>query len=268
MARLEEELATTLIARTTRTVSLTDAGRTFLPHARRLLDDSIEAANVLRIDRAGPSGSLTVTASSTFGRMFLAPYLPAFRRKHPNIQLSLKLLAKKMDIAVGQADIAVRLGPVVDPELGVRPLGQIDFMLVAAPVYLKGRKLPRTPLDLAQHDLIELRPPMRDHQLELFRDGKAHCVRCVPAFDIDDPDTAKVTCLAGGGIAMLPAFLIADDLAAKRLVRLLPAWTLGSTPINVVYGTKIAPSLRVRAYLDFLFETVGNERPWQQGNQP
>lgn len=268
MARLEEELGASLIARTTRTLELTDEGQTFLPHARRLLDDSIEASNVIRSHAEGASGLLTVTASGTFGRMFLAPHLATFRKRHPNIRIDLKLTAKKMEIGVGQADIAIRLGPIVDPNLGVQSFGRIDFCLVATPAYLKGRASITKPLDLGKHELIELRPPASDNQLELHKDGKIECVRCVPGIIIDDPDTAKVVCLAGGGIATVPTFLVAHEIHDGTLVRVLPEWSLTSAPISVVYAKQVAPPLRVRAYLEFLFATIGRTLPWEASDRP
>lgn len=268
MARLEGELGVTLITRTTRTLELTDEGHTFLPHARRLLDDSIEASNVIRSGGQGASGLLTVTAPSTFGRMFIAPHLATFRERHPKIRIDLKLTAKKLEIGVGQADIALRLGPIVDPNLGVRSFGKIDFCLVATPKYVKGRAPVTKPIDLGKHDLIELRPPASDNQLELHRDAKIECVRFVPGIVIDDPDTAKVVCLTEGGIATVPTFLVANEIRDGTLVRVLPEWSLASAPISVVYAKQVAPPLRVRAYLEFLFATVGKELPWEANLKP
>ncbi|CCE00525.1 LysR family transcriptional regulator [Bradyrhizobium sp. STM 3809] len=268
IARLEDDIGVMLLARTTRTLELTDQGRTFLPYARRLLDDGIEASNVIRSHREGASGLLTVTASSTFGRMFLAPHLSTFRKQHPNIRVDLKLTATKLVIGVSQADIAIRLGPIVDPNLGVQSFGRMEFCLVAAPAYMKGRPSVTKPLDLAGHELIELRPPASDNQLELHKDGKLQCVRCVPAMVIDDPDTAKVVCLMAGGIATVPTFLVANEIRDATLVRILPDWSLAPAPISVVYAKQIAPSLRVRAYLEFLASTIGKTRPWEVELKP
>ncbi|MEI8143935.1 MAG: substrate binding domain-containing protein, partial [Alphaproteobacteria bacterium] len=204
-----------------------------------------------------------VTAPSTFGRHFLAPQLSAFRKRYPNVRLDLKLTAKKMDIGVGQADIAIRLGPTVDPNLGVQKLGQIEFCLVATPSYLKSRPPVHEPIHLAKHDVIELRPPASNNQIELYRSGKMDCVRSVPGVTIDDPDTVKVVCMADGGIATIPAFLIVEELRRGELVRILPEWSLASTPISLVYAKQVAPPLRVRAYLEFLNTTIGVSRPWE-----
>jgi DNA-binding transcriptional LysR family regulator len=263
LMRLEAEVGAQLIARTTRTVELTDEGRTFVPHARRLLDDSIEAQNVLRTHGESANGLLHVSAPSTFGRRFLAPHLPAFRSKHPNVRVALRLTSSKPEIRVGQTDIAVRLGPLVEPNLGVRPLGHIDYVLVASPAYLKGRPPLADPLDLASHDLLELNPPATDNRLDLYRNGELRSVRCVPAIEIDDPESVRAATLAGGGIATLPAFLAMNEIESGELTRVLDEWAPAPVPVHLVYGTKVAPPLRVRAYLDFLLETVGQNLPWQ-----
>jgi DNA-binding transcriptional LysR family regulator len=262
-ARLEEELGCELIARTTRSLQLTEEGRTFLPHARRLLDDGIEAQNVVRKGAQSANGLLTVSAPSTFARRFLAPHLPAFRKRHPNVRVCMRLTATKVEIGVGQSDIAFRLGPLIEPNLAARSLGHIDFVLVAAPGYLAGRPEIRDPLDLAACDVLELRPPAADNRLDLFKDGKQRSLRCVPGIEMDDPEAIQFAALAGGGIAGLPHFLVADELKAGTLVRVLDGWAPAPAPLHVVYGSKAAPPLRVKAYLDFIFATVGVDRPWQ-----
>ena len=265
MLRLEDELGCQLIERTTRKVALTDAGRTFLPHARRLLDDSIEAVGVLRGAGESASGLLSVSAPGTFGRMFVAPLLPEFRKRYPNVRVALRLAAAKVAVGVepGSVDVAIRLGPVLEPDLGTRRLGELRFWLVASPGYLKGRRWPAAPLDLADHDLIELPTPARDNRLELHRLGEVQTVRCVPSIGIDDPEAVRGVALADGGIATLPDFLVRADVAEGRLVRVLDEWAPPPATIQVVFGTRIAPPLRVRAFVDFLRDTLGQTEPWR-----
>jgi LysR family transcriptional regulator for bpeEF and oprC len=96
----------------------------------------VEAQNVVRNVAKAANGLLTVSAPSTFGRYFLAPQLPAFRKQYPNVRVNLRLTAEKVEIGAGQSDLAIRLGPLIAPNLATRYLGQIDFVLVAAPAYL------------------------------------------------------------------------------------------------------------------------------------
>lgn len=241
LQRLEKEVGCELLLRTTRSVALTDEGRAFLPHARRLLDDSIEATNATRRNADGARGLVTVSTSSTFGRAFIAPLLPRFLKRHPGVRVSLNLTPAKIGIGIDQADIAIRLGPIVEPRLGVRRLGQIDFWLVATPRYLKGRRPIEEPVDLSKHDLIELRPPASDNRLDLMRHRKVQSVRCVPIVEINDPDAVKTVVLADCGIGTLPTFLVAKDVAEGRLVRVLAEWAPAPANISLLFNAAVAP---------------------------
>lgn len=216
LARLEEKIGRQLVARSTRVVTLTEDGELFLPHARRLLDDSIEARNVFSAGAEIARGYLTMTAPSTFGRAFIAPLLPRFQQRHPNIRVALRLSPAKLELGE-VVDIAIRLGPLVEAGLGVGRLGEIDYVLVASPGYLSSTAKIEEPIDLSHTNFVELRPPAADNRIELHREGKAQTVRLVPNIEVNDPEAAKAIVLAGGGVAALPSFLVADDIAAKRL---------------------------------------------------
>ena len=269
LARLEDELGQPLIARTTRSLRLTDNGKLFLPHARRLIDDEIEARNVLRSGGDGASGLLTISAPSTFGRRFLAPRLPEFLNQHPNVRVHLCLTAAKVQIGVGQSDLAFRLGALIEKGLASRALGAIDFALVASPAYLRARPPIATPLDLAGVDFIELRPPAADHRIALFRAGVEQSLHYVPRLEMDDPDGVKATATAGAGVAALPRFLVEAELRRGELLHVLPDWAPASAALHLVYGSNSAPSLRVRAFIDFVQAIWKDDFPWRSGmNSP
>jgi DNA-binding transcriptional LysR family regulator len=255
LQRLEHELGAQLFTRSTRAVALTDDGRAFLPHAHRLIGDSIEAAHSLRRDAA--SGLLTITAPVTFARHFLAPHLGAFRKRFPDVRLALDLSPRKLDVGLGEADIAIRLGPAMGHGLGLRPLGQIVFVLVATQDYLRANPAILNPFDLAAHAVIELRPPLADHSLELASNGSTQRVRVVPSIEANDPETVKTLCLSHLGIAALPRFLVSDDLRSGALIQLLPQWRIPAANVNAIYDRRHALPVRVRVCLDFLAEISG-----------
>lgn len=265
VARLEEDVGGRLLHRTSRSVSLTDDGRSFVPVARRLLEDGIEAHNFLRRDGRDVGGRLAVTTTGLFGRTVLAPILPRFLQRYPKIQLSLRLTAGRVEIggAPGEADVAIRLRTEGHPDVGSRKLGQIHSCLVAAPAYLAKKAAPESPKDLAGHDFIELGPSTKDHRMELERHGEVCAVRYTPALRIDDPEAVKVATAAGGGVSLLPTFLVADGLASGALVRLLPGWAPAPLPVTVLYRTDVATPMRVRLFVDFLFDTIGKDASWQ-----
>ena len=263
LARLEEELGVRLFARTTRVLALTDEGRVFLPYAQRLVDDAHEASSVVQARKGRAGGLLKVSSPSTFGRWFLAPHLANFRKRQPDVRVSLELTSEKVEIGPEGADIAIRLGPLLDPGLSVRRLGAIAFCLVAAPGYLRGHPRPKRPDDIRDHDFIALRPPVAARRIELHRARDAASVSLLPVAESNDPDVVHAVCRHGGGIAALPQFLVADDLRAGQLRVVLPGWAPPAAEILVVHSATTAPPLRVQAFLNHVFETLAGARPWE-----
>ncbi|NIJ08723.1 DNA-binding transcriptional LysR family regulator [Sphingomonas vulcanisoli] len=257
--RLERTLGGALFARTSRTVALTDAGRAFLPHARRLYDDGVETENVLKNGNRGASGKLTVSATAPFARHFLVPHLPAFLDRHPDVQVALWLTPARVEVGSGegQVDIAIRLRFSAGPDLANRKLGEIDFVVVASPAYLAAYGAPERPDDLKHHQLIELGPPNKAHQVELRRGKEIATIRYNPRLQIDDPDAVCLAAENGAGIAVVPRFVAAPAVAAGRLANILPDWGAAPIPVSLLYRTNIAPPGRIRAYAEFLLETVG-----------
>ena len=265
LGRLEAELGRKLFERTTRTLALTDEGRVFLPYARRLVDDSREAASVVQARKGRGSGLLKVSSPGAFGRWFVGPQIARFRRRHPEVRVSLELTSRKATLGPDGADIALRLGPLVDPGLGVRRLGAVDYALVAAPGLFRDGRAPERPEAIRDHPFLALRPPVGERRIELRRGRESVSVGLLPVAECNDPEVVRAICLDKGGLAALPRFLVAPDLAAGRLETVLPGWAPPPAEILVVYSAQTAPPLRVQAFMDFLFETLGEEKPWTAG---
>jgi DNA-binding transcriptional LysR family regulator len=259
LSRLEDELNCQLFRRTTRSIALTDDGLAFLPYARRLLDDSLEARAVLQKSGRSESGLVTISASLAFGKNFLAPHLPAFRRKFPLVRVEMRLTSERTRFSADGVDLAVRIGPLIETGLSKRPLGHIAFGLYATAGYINHAPPLRAPEDLAKHELIELRPPVGNGRIELVRDKKTRSVNCVTSIIVNDPETALVLAMAGGGIAPLPVFLVADALRRRRLQPVLPTWCPPPAPVHLLFPDYSSLRPRVRAYADFVFETIGPE---------
>ncbi len=265
IARLEQEVGCAVLDRSTRVVVLTEDGRNFLPHARRLLDDGIEAQNVLRLKGKGASGLLTIATTGLIGRNFIVPHLPAFRERNPNIRIALWLGQDRHEIGsgAGQADVAVRLRTIASPEIGNQKLGEIDFCIIASPTYLDCRGVPVAPEDLATHAIIELGPAGKHNRLLLTGKDRTATVAFAPPIHIDDPEAVRIAAIAGGGIAVLPTFLVYEDVRRGVLRTILDDWRQASVPLHVLYQTHVAPPIRVRTYVDYLLETIGKAQPWR-----
>ncbi len=262
--RLEATLGSLLFKRSTRSVALTPDGHEFLPRARRLLDQGIEAENVLRSKSNGASGLLSISATGPFARAFMVAHLPAFKARNPQIEVALWLTPARIEVGPeeGQVDIAIRLRSSAGPDLATRKLGEIEFWIVAAPAYLAECAAPTRPEDLVDHSMVELGPPNKAHQTVLIRGKEVITIRYKPWLQIDDPEAVTLATEAGAGIAILPSFLVANAVSYGRLVRVLPDWAPAAIPISVLYRTDIAPPNRVLSYVDFLFATVGQTQPW------
>lgn len=265
IARLEDEVNCALLNRSARVVTLTSEGLNFVPHARRLLDDGIEAQNALRTEGKGASGLLSVATTGPIGRTFIAPVLPDFLARHPAIRVNLWLGHERHEIGpeAGQVDVAIRLRSVGAPDLGNRKLGEIDFRIVAAPDYLARQGMPLSPEALGGHAIIELGPSTKHNRLSLSRGNEAATVVYTPCIHIDEPEAVRVAAIAGGGIAVLPAFLVDADVRAGRLRTVLDDWRQAPVPIHVLYRTHVSPPIRVRAFIDYLFETYSQSQPWR-----
>jgi DNA-binding transcriptional LysR family regulator len=162
----------------------------------------------------------------------------------------------------GKVDLAFRLGALVEPGLGARRLGEIDFWLVASPAYLATRPHVVTPAELAGHDLVTLFPRQPGDRLVLYHNGVTRTAAWTPSLIIDDPEAIRRAVIAGAGLASLPAFLVHEDVMAERLERVLPDWTGETTTVSAVYDSGRPPPLRLTAFLDFLLESFGASPPW------
>jgi DNA-binding transcriptional LysR family regulator len=154
---------------------------------------------------------------------------------------------------------------LIDPGLSVRRLGTIDFCLVASPDYLRQRQTPQRPEDIRDHPFVALRPPAGERRIELQRGQETVSVGLLPVAESNDPDVVLEVCRHGGGVGALPQFLVAEDLRSGTLSIVLSGWAPHAAEILVVFSAQTAPPLRVRAFLDHLFGTLGQEKPWETG---
>lgn len=258
LMRLETELGCRLIDRTTRTLCLTEGGRTFLPYARRLLEDSEEAASILQAGGGEAKGAISISAPYAFARSFLAPHLGRFRMLHPSVRVILSLTSRRVDLASEEIDVAFRIGPLRNTEGSVQHIGEIRFGLFATADYLARAAPVYTPRDLDAHDFLELSSPSVENRIDLHRGSEKVSVGYVPSVCANDPECLRLACIDGAGIAALPHYLVRDDLEHSRLVRVLPEWSPLPAPINLVYLARSAQKARVRVFLDFISETAAS----------
>jgi DNA-binding transcriptional LysR family regulator len=253
--RLEETVGTRLLSRTTRKVSLTEAGRLLAAYADRVVEEMDAAAVALEAMREAPRGELRVSLPFAFARFVLIPALPRFRAVFPEVRLRLDASARIVDLVEEGFDAAIRVGELPASSLVARVLGASPLVLAASPGYLAVRGPPGRPDDLAGHDLVDLAPSgprARWSLVQTNADAKAEAVPVSPTLSVADPSLARDLVVEGLGIGVLPGLYLGGDLAAGRLCPVLPGWSLGAPPIHIVYPSRRSLPPKTRAFVDFV----------------
>lgn len=252
VASLESRLGVRLLQRTTRQVGLTEAGRAHLARCEALLAELEEAESAASALGSTLHGRLRISAASGLGMTYLTPLLPRFLAMHPGLMLDLNLSNRAVDLVEEGFDLAIRVGALRDSRLAARRLGDSRRILLASPEYLRRHGEPRHPRELAEHDALVLEAGALPELWVLHRRGARVSVR--PRLRLRSNHSLALldVCRAGAGVALLPAFIAGADLAAERIVRVLPEWSAGEQGIFAIYpGNRFIPA-KVRALVDFL----------------
>lgn len=251
IAALEEHLDVRLLNRTTRSLSLTDAGVRFLDSTRRLLDELDEAEKTAAGETATPAGHLTVSASVTFGRTHIAPLLLDFLRAEPKVTASLLLVDRVVNLVEEGIDTAVRIAHLTDTTLVARRVGAVSRVLVASPAYLAARGMPATPEDLKAHDIIAFTGLLPGREWRFVDQGRAAAVALTPRLEVNDAMAAITGAERGHGITIALSYMVASAIAAGRLSPVLDRWTPPAVPVQLVYPQGRTMAAKVRSFLDF-----------------
>jgi DNA-binding transcriptional LysR family regulator len=251
---LESGLGVRVLERTTRRISLTPAGRLIYPHARRLVDESDAARNVIARMHAPSVGPLRVAADGVYGRVLLTPLVPRFLEAFPDTPLEVSLHAP---LPGEPWDVQIRSGVPEDPELRYRVLGSPPAILCATPGYLQQRGVPLEPEQLRTHDLLTPDSAHSEYRLELSRGARRAEVPVSPKLRVSDPAVLHAATAAGLGIGVLPEFLCRQGLTTGRIQLVLPEWSLRcGAPLCAVYPASMEPDQRIARFVDFLAANV------------
>lgn len=260
LAALETELGIRLVHRTTRSLSPTAEGETFLPHAQAMLDEQANALAALRPSTSGVSGQLRVTVSAAFGRKVVAPMIAPFMRDNPELQVDLLLTDDQVDIVAQGIDVAIRIAKLRDNHLVARRLADNPRRLVASPAYLHAAGTPGVLAVLPDHACL---PASGISHWVFNRNGKTVRQRVAGRFTASSVEALHQACLGGLGIANLSAWDVEDDLGSGRLreIRLADA---EPEPLAIwaVYPTARMVPAKVRAFVDAL-EQILRRSPHQ-----
>jgi DNA-binding transcriptional LysR family regulator len=263
--RLEERLGVQLLNRTTRRVAATEAGRAYHHYCVRILADA-EAAEIAASALHGePRGTLRISAPDTFGWMHVAPAIPRFRERFPKIAFDLTLEERHVDLVEEGLDLAIRIGTLPDSPLIVRKLAPSRLVLCATPNYLKRVGRPSSPRDLAAHSCLCFPPLWRDGHWHLTGKLGEERVRVAAAIVTNSAEVLRANVLGGVGIAVLPTWVIADDLRRRLLTVVLPGWAPPASTVHAAYPGNRRMSAKVRAFVDHLVRHIGRTPYWERG---
>ena len=258
--RVEQRLGVRLLLRTTRALTPTAEGRAYLSAARRILADLDEAEQAIS-DQGSPRGRIRVSAAVSHGRLCIVPLLGEFVRRYPNIVVDINLGDGIVDVAAGQADVAVRGGPLTDSALTARRLSENGRTIVASPDYLARWGVPETPEDLYNHNCLNFSFRRAEPVWPFRRDGVDFALKVRGAIEANSGETLGQLALDGVGIARVGNFSLGDAIAEGRLVPLLEPFNPGDKEIfhAVFVGGPNMPA-RVRVFVDYLVECMGGSR--------
>jgi DNA-binding transcriptional LysR family regulator len=265
ITNLEASLNTRLLARSTRQVELTAAGALFLRHCDAALASFAEAYGSLTESKAQAVGRLRISAPVTFGRLYVAPFLPIFLKRHAGVEISAQFSDTYVDFVQERVDLAIRISRMQSSSLVGKPLVSNERFLVASPDYVARRGLPTNPRALKEHDCLTF-TQFSDPALWRLQSGKTSVsVKLNPRLQADAADTVHQAALVGVGITQLARFLVHDDLQAGRLVRVLPKWQAPESVVHALYPDKLSISGSARRFTDEFGAYLLTRTPWLKG---
>ncbi len=250
---LEEELGTVLLTRTTRKLSLTEAGEIFCERARNILNE-VDEAKLALSQLGSPSGILRVTVPSGIGREMVASAIPGFLDQYPGIKVVMSLTDQMVDIVDAAIDVAIRAGRQQDSSLRARKIGESQRIVCASPAYLKRAGVPKTPADLEHHNCITWRDHP-GHNIWTFRGpGGISKVRASGSFFSQNADALVAASAAGVGVCLLPSWNMGIELRQKQLRAVLADYEAApaAVPIYAVHAHRRHVPPKIRVFIDYL----------------
>lgn len=264
VSRLEERLGARLLNRTTRRLSLTEAGQVFYERSRRgLLELEDAELEVSRLQGA-PRGRLRLNAPMSFGILHLAPALADFLARYPQLTIEMDLDDRKVGLVEEGFDLAVRISDLPDSSLVVRRIAACRHVVCATPDYLQRHGTPRHPGELGEHNVITYRYQESAKEWHfLGHDGEQVSVSVAGSLEVNNALALREAVLKGLGITRTPTFVVGPDLKAQRLVPLLSDYRAPELSIYAVFPQRQYMSPKVRAFVDYLAERIAEPPYWE-----
>ncbi len=268
VTHLEAALGVELLHRSSRGVTPTNRGRVFHEQACAAIAQLEQAAEALTDDEAALSGLLRISVPMTFGTYYLCPILFEFMRAHPRLELALDLNDRMVDVAAEGYDLAIRITRMKDDALLVaRKLANSRRVVCCSPAYAQERGLPKTLADLSRHVGIGYAHPASSHLWQFIparRDGERRIATPKGRILTNNGEAMRDAAVAGLGLAVLPLFIVAEDLRAGRLIPVLPGETPMPDAIYAVYPHRRHELRRLSAVVEHLRKALAGVPPWER----
>lgn len=264
--RLERQLGVSVLHRTTRQLQATPEGAALAERGRRLVEDLESLAADLQHKASAVTGNLRLSVPASFGQQYISPLLPGFLRSNPGVRVSVQFTDQMVDLISAGIDLAVRIGKLPDSALIARRLAVNRRVLCASPNYLRRHGAPKTPDDLARHDCLILVGSQGPQETWPLSDRKRREVRVRVRGPLESNlgESLREAALAGLGISLHSTWHVCNDLRSGRLKIVLPDYPVVESGIYAVMPQRHLVPSRVRAFVDFLAERLGDPPPWER----
>jgi len=264
ISQLEAQLGVRLLHRTTRRLSLTEAGERYFEYAAQALASAKQGEDAVTELQGEPQGKLKISSPMSFGRLHVAPLIPKLLKRYPKLEIDLIMDDRKVDLVAKGVDIAVRSGSgnLPDSTLVARKLAPLRQVLCASPEYIEQHGRPEKPADLTAHNCVLYSYSSDVNEWTLSKDGKPETVAVSGNYRLNNSEGIIEAIKEGTGIGRLPTFVAGPDLKAGRLVQLFQSYQIPDQTFYAVFPAREYLPAKVRVFLDFAIEYFGGDEPY------
>ena len=260
--QLENHLGVRLLHRTTRKLSLTEAGERYFEHAAQALTAAGQAEDAVTELQGEPQGKLKISSPMSFGRLHVAPLIPIFMQRYPKILIDLVMDDRNIDLVAEGFDLAIRSGDMPDSTLIARKLAPLRQVLCASPDYIDRYGMPVTPSELSERNCILFSYSGDANEWTLKKGGKSEAVLVSGSYRVNNSEAILVALREGIGIGRLPTFVAGPDLREGNLVRILESYHIPDHTFYAVFPERQYLPAKVRVFLDFSINYFGGDQPY------
>ncbi|QJI38565.1 LysR family transcriptional regulator [Pseudomonas sp. ADAK13] len=258
IAQLEDHLGVRLLIRSTRGLTPTEAGTLFFEHAKKVIEGADEAELAARGSAAGLTGTLRISAATTFARLHILPHLGAFLEQHPQLDVDVRLDDRSMNLIEEGIDVALRMGNLSDSNLTARKIAQCRRLVMATPAYFQRCGVPESPADLADHEAVIYTLGGGGTSWVFKKDGTEQPATLAGRIRVSAAEGVRTAVLSGYSLTISSEWMFTPELASGEVVAVLGDWTLPELDLWAIFPTGRMASAKARAFVDFVEHLMEN----------